>query len=200
MDDLDPKFSILLQELMKWNEHTNLTAIRTKDEIVLKHFRDSLSVLEALPSDATTLIDIGSGAGFPGLPIAIVRPDLEITMVESVQKKVRFIEHVVSTLKLENAIVLNVRAETLAQDKKYHEHFDVAIARAVAVLPTLIEYALPLIKAGGIFIAQKNTGSVLREKPEEALQKYGGNIERIIPIEIAGLSPRELVVIKKSSR
>jgi 16S rRNA (guanine527-N7)-methyltransferase len=190
-------FSVLLKELIEWNKTTNLTAIRTPEDIISKHFLDSVSVVQAIPSTAHTLIDIGTGAGFPGLPIKIVRPDIEITLLESVGKKVAFLEHVVQTLKLTNVHLICNRAEEIGQAQTEREHYDVAIARAVAGLATLVEYALPLVKVGGIVIAQKIMTEEEVTQAQNALTLLGGTIEKIIPITIPGLSERHLIVIKK---
>jgi 16S rRNA (guanine527-N7)-methyltransferase len=190
-------FETLLTELKAWNAHTNLTAIREDKDIIAKHFADSLSVLQAISNTAKNLIDIGTGAGFPGLPIAIMRPDIAVTLVESVGKKTAFIEHIKKTLALTNVTVINARAEDVAQLPEHREQYDVATARAVAELTTLSEYVLPFIKVGGIFIAQKNVGNDEIVSAENALHILGGKIERQIPITISGLSDRQLIVIAK---
>ena len=190
-------FSQLLTELKAWNEHTNLTAIREDSAIIKKHFLDSLSVLSAIPKDTKTLVDIGAGAGFPGLPLAIMNPNIQITLVESVAKKVAFIEHAIKTLDLKNAIVINARAEELSRNADFRDTFDVATARAVAELSTLVEYTLPFVRAGGVFIAQKKAGTEETMLAETAIKTLSGSITTSIPITIADLEPRQLILISK---
>jgi 16S rRNA (guanine527-N7)-methyltransferase len=129
------QFELLYNELLAWNEHQNLTSITLRSEVLHKHFLDSLSVVQALDPKTTSLIDIGSGAGFPGLPIKIVRPDIQVTLLESVAKKVTFLEHAINKLGLTNIQAIVGRAETLGQTPEYREHYDAAVARAVAKLP-----------------------------------------------------------------
>ena len=185
--DVGPKmlkhFKTYLSLLTLWNLKFNLTAINEPEEIWRKHFLDSLTVLLALPKDARRVIDIGSGAGFPGLPIAIVRPNLDITLLEATGKKVKFLEHVIQTLGLKNAKAVHGRAESTKGK------YDVVLARAVAALPTLLGYAWQLLKEDGIMIAQKKSGG-----SEEIDAKF---VTEVIPIDLPYLPARELVVIKK---
>jgi 16S rRNA (guanine527-N7)-methyltransferase len=192
-------FSTLLKELKAWNEHTNLTAIREDRDIIKKHFLDSITVIQAIPENTKTLIDIGSGAGFPGIPLAILRPYISITLVESVGKKTQFLEHCKKTLGLTNIVVLNNRAEIIAHEKNYREAFDCATARAVAALPILLEYAIPLLKVHGTFIAQKNIESDELTQAQHALEVLSAKIEKRIPISLPELQERELIIIKKIS-
>ncbi|MBO7214628.1 MAG: 16S rRNA (guanine(527)-N(7))-methyltransferase RsmG [Clostridia bacterium] len=150
------KFLILLKE---WNEKFNLTSIKNDLEIEIKHFEDSLYGA-FLFSENKSVVEIGSGGGFPSMPLMIKRNDLKFTLVESVGKKCEFLKHVISTLNL-NGVVLNKRAEDLGKDKVYRESFDIVTARAVASLNTLSEYTLPLIKKGGQFIAYKSVNDEL---------------------------------------
>lgn len=196
---MDAKFSILLNELKAWNEKVNLTAITEDKDILKKHFEDSLSVLKALPENTESIIDVGSGAGFPGLPIGISRPDIKITLLESVGKKVAWLEHIIKKLNLKNIKVLNGRAEDFGQNPDFREKFDVAVSRGVAELRVLAEYCLPFVKVGGLMIAQKNINSVEIDKAKNSLSVLGGAIEAIIPIHIDGLEDRQLIVIKKIS-
>jgi 16S rRNA (guanine527-N7)-methyltransferase len=190
-------FKILLAELKQWNSHTNLTAIRDDQGIVEKHFFDSLTVLEAIPSGAKKHIDIGSGAGFPGIPIAIVRPELQVTLIESVQKKVAFLNHIVEKLQLKNVTVINDRAENLGHTKTLREQYDSATGRAVAELRVLVEYTLPFLKIGGIVIAQKTIHIEEIALASNALSILGGTIKARIPVLSAGSAERELIVIEK---
>ena len=198
------QFSTYLDELKSWNKRTNLTAIEEDNEIISKHFFDSLSVLRAIPENAGTLADVGTGAGFPGLPIKIARPNLKVTLIESVGKKVEFLKHIVQILKLEDVEVIQERAEEVGRDRRFREQFDVVTARAVAALPTLCEYALPLLRVGGVFVAQKGATPESGQAGEEeilgaqtALEILGGKIVKKIPIYIEGVPARQLIVIEK---
>jgi 16S rRNA (guanine527-N7)-methyltransferase len=191
-------FAKLLTELQAWNKHTNLTGIREDKDIRLKHFADSFSVLQAIPATAKTLVDVGTGAGFPGLPIAIMRPDIHVTLIESVAKKTAYLEHVINVLNLSNVTVVLGRAEELAHTPEYREKFDVVTARAVAELRILAEYTLALLKVGGIFIAQKNAGQEEITHAENAIKTMGGSVLKQIPLNIAGLTERQLIVITKT--
>lgn len=187
------KFSLLAKELLLANKKTNLTAIRTESEVYIKHFLDSLTLFKAIPENTNSLADVGSGAGFPGLPIAIVKPDINVTLIESIAKKIKFIENVIGVLDLPNAKTIHDRAEKL--DSKYT--FDVVVARAVASLPVLAEYCLPLTKDGGHFIAMKNAHSTEIAQAREIIKKLGGEIRKIIPISLPDMPARELIVIEK---
>ena len=143
-------------DLVDWNSRFNLTAIDTPDTIRIKHFLDSLTCLLVMKDrPMERIIDIGTGAGFPGLPIKIVYPSLGLTLVDSVGKKVDFCRHITQKLGLENVEVIQGRAEELGQLPKFREQYDWAVARAVAILPVLAEYTLPLVRVGGVMIAMK---------------------------------------------
>lgn len=182
--------------LLQANEIHNLTAIKNSHDIKLKHFLDSCTLLPHIPPHAKTLVDVGSGAGFPALPIAIVHNHIHVTCIESVQKKARFIQATADTLHLTNVSVLSLRAEEVGQHAQYRETFDIATARAVAQFSTVLEYTLPLVKIGGLFIAQKTTAEDL-SVATTALTILGGKIQTIIPIQIPQLSPRHLVLVQK---
>jgi len=191
------QFDLYSQELLKWNEMTNLTAITEPEEIKTKHFLDSLTVLDILPENTRTLIDIGSGAGFPGLPIKIARPDVSVTLIEAVGKKVDFLNHLIGKLELKNIQAIHTRAEEIGQLPEYREKYDVATARAVAELKILVEYALPLIKIGGVFIAQKILGTLEVEQAKNAIEILGGKIKEIRDASLPGLEFHQLVIIEK---
>lgn len=141
--------------LLEYNQQVNLTAIIEPRAILEKHFVDSLACSLAFHPQPATVVDIGSGAGFPGLPLAIAFPHLQVTLIESIQKKANFCQYVVDGLRLRNVIVIAKRAETVGQIKKYHHNFDIAVVRAVTKLPQLIEYAQPLVKKEGMLVAMK---------------------------------------------
>ena len=191
-------FEIYYRELIAWNARFNLTTITERDEVVVKHFLDSLSVAPALAPTAVSLLDIGSGAGFPGLPLKIARPALRVTLIDSTGKKVEFLNHVIAEMNLRGAIALHARAEELARDPAHRENYDVAVARAVAELATLLEYALPFVRVGGVFVAQKGVEvaeEVRRAAP--ALMELGGRLREVTPAQLPGLEPRHLIVVDK---
>jgi 16S rRNA (guanine527-N7)-methyltransferase len=194
-------FALYHLELVLWNERVNLTSVTDPEEVLVKHFLDSLSclqVLDTLAPDAQC-IDIGAGAGFPGLPLKMARPSIRMTLLESVGKKVSFLEHMVKALGLEDVHVLRGRAEELGRHPDYREVFDVALARAVAQMAVLVEYALPLLRLGGVFVAQK--GAEVGEEVEAALpamKLLGGRLQGLQVVNLPGLDdPRHLVVVEK---
>lgn len=190
-------FGIYQKELLEWNEKFNLTAIKTPDEVILKHFADSLTIVPHIPQEAHTLADIGSGAGFPGLAIKIARPDMKVTLLEATGKKVTFLDHIITTLKLPYTETIKIRAEEAGHDKKLREKFDVVTARGVAYLPILAEYMLPLVKVGGICIAQKSHSEFEVSDARHAIDILGGKIKEIIPVTVPGLENHELIIIEK---
>lgn len=186
--------------VLEKNKVLNLTGITEEKDFILKHLIDSLSVLPHMPENTKNLIDIGTGAGFPGVPIKIAVPKLNITLLDSAKKKVLFLKEAIKTLELENIKAYAERAEDFAQDKSHRERFDVAISRAVALLPVLAEYSLPFVKVGGIFIAQKSQSKEELKSAENAIKILGGKIKEIIPIKIENLPERSLIIIEKISR
>jgi len=198
-------FEIYYRELVAWNEKFNLTAITDYDQVQIKHFLDSLTCLLAVRSPKSEVrgraIDIGAGAGFPGLPLKIVCPGLQLTLLEATGKKVSFLEHIVSRLGLTGVEVIKGRAEELGRDEAHRERYDLALARAVAELPVLVEYALPFCKLGGLFVAQKGAeGDAETKVAEGAITTLGGTLRRIVHLELPHLAePRSLVVIEKTA-
>lgn len=170
---MNAKFYTYMELLKEWNTRINLTAITEDEEIKLKHFQDSLSILPYI--EGGTLVDVGTGAGFPGLPIAIERPDVFVTLVDSLEKRVKFLQCVVETLGLPNVKCVHARAEDFGRDPEYREQFDYAAARAVASMPVLLEYCLPLLKNGGRFLAMKGANAS-EEKFDKALDILGGRL------------------------
>jgi 16S rRNA (guanine527-N7)-methyltransferase len=188
------------KELMSWNEKFNLTAIRDVEGIRTKHFLDSFScVLAWKANPPTRLIDVGTGAGFPGIPLKILYPSMRLTLVESVGKKAAFCQHIVETLRLDGVDIVNARAETLGQDPRHREQYDWAVARAVANLNVLSEYLLPLIKVGGTMLAQKGeSGPAEAQSAEKAMKLLGGKLQQIIPLNLPGVvEDRYLVLVDK---
>ncbi len=193
------RFELLENRLLRWNEHVNLTAITDPDEIAVKHFADSLSVFRAadFPKNSS-VVDVGCGAGFPGLPMLIARPDLDVTFLDSVGKKLGFIKDVLKQSGLVGQ-TLHARAEDVAHESEYREQFDFAVSRAVAPLNILAEYAMPLIKAGGTFIAMKGAEDEA-ELGENAVKVLGGKIEQVVYLKLPNGDTRNLVVVKKLSQ
>jgi len=195
-------FDLYRRELQEWNRRMNLTAIDDDKGIQIRHFLDALSCLMAFrshPMAETRLIDVGTGAGFPGLPLKIVCSDLHLTLLEATGKKVRFLKHLCERLELDNVTVLHGRAEELGQDPSHREQYDWALARAVAEMPILCEYLLPLVRVGGTCLAQKGENAPAEVgQAERALTLLGGRLARLVPIELHGLAEtRYLVLVEK---
>jgi len=188
------------RELLEWNEKFNLTAIRDVEGIRTKHFLDSLScVLAWKECPPRRLIDIGTGAGFPGIPLKILYPSMRLTLVESVGKKANFCRHMVETLKLDATEVVTARAEKVGQMPAHRECYDWAVARAVANMSVLAEYLLPLVQVGGAILAQKGqSGPAETHKAEAALKILGGRTRQLLPVTLPGVADeRFLVVVDK---
>ena len=188
------------RELLDWNQKFNLTAIRDVESIRTKHFLDSLSCVQAWKAAPPyRLIDVGTGAGFPGIPLKIIYPAMHLTLVESVGKKVKFCQHIVDTLGLENVTVIHSRAEDIGQKAEHRESYDWAVARAVANLNVLSEYLLPLVKLGGNVLAQKGeSGPAEAQSAEKAMKFLGGKLKQLIPVNLPGVADdRYLVLVDK---
>ncbi len=190
------------RELLAWNQKFNLTALRDSESIRVKHFLDSLSCALAWRlNPPRRLIDVGTGAGFPGIPLKIACPAMRLTLVESVGKKAAFCRHIVETLALEDVTVIHARAEELGQQKEHREAYDWAVARAVANLNVLSEYLLPLVKVGGTALAQKGeSGPAEAQAAETAMHLLGGNLKQLIQVNLPGVADdRYLVLIEKAA-
>lgn len=183
--------------LLEWNKKINLTAIEEEREFIVKHFLDSLTILPYL-SSVNNIIDVGTGAGFPGLPLKIVRPSLKVTLMDSLEKRVGFLNTVISELKLTSITAIHSRAEDAGASPDHREKYDAATARAVASLPVLLEYCLPFVKTGGIFIAMKGSASDEIKASSKALDLLGGRIEKIENFTLPGSDiSRTIIIIKK---
>lgn len=194
-------FQVYEQELMAWNAQFNLTAIRDSEGIRTKHFLDSLSILLALNNHAmpTSIIDVGTGAGFPGIPLKIILPRLKLTLVESVHKKAHFCEHMVEKLGLRDVQVIPERAEDVGMAAGQRQSYDLAVARAVAPMPVLVEYLLPLVRLGGMIVMQKGESAHAEAQAAvKAIEILGGRLKQIIPVLLPGVvEERFLVVVDK---
>ncbi len=197
-DNTMDKFNIYYDFLVEYNQKVNLTAIANYDDVMIKHFYDSLILTKGLPSGNINLCDVGAGAGFPSVPCAIVNKDINVTIVDSLNKRITFLNELVNNkLNINNVRPMHARAEEHAQ--KYREYYDVVTARAVARLNILAELCLPLVKTGGLFIAMKSTEG--NEEVNEALNGIsilGGKIIDTKSFELPnGMGHRELIIIKK---
>lgn len=200
-DDQTARLDLYAQLLVEWNEKMNLTAITQPKDIVEKHFLDSLipSLAAEIPQGAS-LIDVGTGAGFPSIPLAVLRPDLRITLLDSLNKRLIFLEEVCRQLGID-APRIHARAEEGGRRPQLREQFDFATARAVAHLRELSEYCLPFVKVGGAFLSLKS-GDVAQETQEaaKAVAAMGGKLERIFPATLPDGSSRTILVIRKISQ
>jgi len=187
-------------ELLDWNQRFNLTAVRSAEEIRVKHFLDSFTCMLAIRDNpGRRIIDIGTGAGFPGLVLKIAYPAIQVTLVESVGKKASFCQHVVRVLGLEEVEVLQERAENLGQMPDHREQYDWAVARAVAAMPVLAEYLLPLVRVGGSMLAMKGeSGPAECQASERTMTMLGGHLRQLVPVVLPGVvEERYLVVVDK---
>lgn len=197
-DEQIKKFMNYMNLLLEWNEKINLTAITQPEEVKLKHFVDSLTVLKYI-NDDDKVIDIGTGAGFPGIPLKIMKENTKITLLDSLNKRINFLNIVIETLNLSNIQAIHGRAEEIARNKLYREKYDVAVSRAVANLSTLTEYMLPFVKVGGKCICMKgaNVNEEL-ERAQNAIKELGGEIERVDNFYLSDNdNERNIIVIKK---
>lgn len=176
----DKQISQLLryyEMLVEWNEVMNLTAITEYEEVIVKHFLDSVSLVKIMEPKTDTLIDVGCGAGFPGLPLKIVFPELKVTLLDSLNKRVKFLQAVIDELSLDGVAAVHGRAEDFAHNKDYRERYDICVSRAVANLSTLSEYCLPFVKRGGSFVAYKaEKGAEELSNASKAIKLLGGEV------------------------
>ncbi len=198
------KFATYLDELKAARPRMRLTALTDPDAVQRRHFLEPLALLAALEEiDALgeTAIDIGSGAGFPGLPIKIVRPSLRLTLLDANAKRAAFLERLAQRLGLKQVTVVNSRAEELAHDPAHRQAYDLALARAVAPLPALVELTLPFLRLGGVLAAPKGRGAPREVKEAAAaLRVCGGHVESIRPLQVPGAeTPPTLVIVRKAS-
>lgn len=194
--DLYRKFDVYADLLFEWNKKVNLTAITDPEEVAVKHFLDSILPIKlANVPHGALVVDVGTGAGFPGIPMKLYRPDLRITLVDSLNKRIRFLSEVCSALNIE-ADCVHGRAEELGHDLRYREKYDIAVARAVAPLPMLAEYCLPFVKEGGYFFSMKGPNEPIHNG-EIAIKMMGGEIFGVTEYLLHGEERRVLISVKK---
>jgi 16S rRNA (guanine527-N7)-methyltransferase len=191
--------------LLEWNQRINLTSITDPQEVLSKHFLDSLSCLLAIPDWQTrpeaSLLDVGSGGGFPGIPLALARPTWQVTLLEATGKKVRFLEEAIAQLGLSNVAALQGRAEEVAHNARHRAQYDLVTARGLASLPVLLEYCLPFCRPGGLVIAHKKGEiSAELESGKRAAAPLGGRLHSIQPVSLPGLEDQRLLVVFEATR
>ena len=194
--ELKERFEAFKNMLLCYNNKFNLTAITDEKDIYIKHFLDCVSG-DMFFKECVSVVEIGSGGGFPSIPLKLLRDDLKFTLVESTGKKCEYLKDVVDKLKLSCVQVVNARAEELGKDKKYREKFDVCTARAVARLNTLAEYCLPFVKVGGRFVAYKGNCAEEIDEAKKAFEILGGELEQIEKYQLPNGENRTLVVVRK---
>ena len=194
-DEQAEKFEIYLHFLLEENEKYNLTAITDSSEVIVKHFIDSVLAADEIKQNAS-VIDVGTGAGFPGVPLKILRTDIQLTLIDSLQKRVNFLEMLKEKLDIKDIKCFHSRAEDFAQ--KNREKFDYALSRAVAEMPTLLEYLLPFVKVGGKVIAYKGQkGDDELEKAKNAIKFLGGVFYKKLEFNKAILGERKIIILDK---
>lgn len=192
------QFYLYMKLLLEWNQQINLTAITEENEIIKKHFIDSLTISKYIEK-GSKIIDVGSGAGFPGIPLKIIEESYNITLLDALNKRLKFLNEVIEKTKLKNIQTIHARAEDIGKNSIYREKFDIATSRAVATLNVLVEYLLPLIKVGGKCICMKgNNAKIEIEEAKKAIELLGGKIEKIEEFSLPDSSiMRSIIVIKK---
>lgn len=201
-DKQKQQFKLYFKMLIEVNEHVNLTRITEEDEVYLKHFYDSITPLftfGAVFKDGATLCDVGAGAGFPSIPLKILKPGLKVTIVDSLQKRLNFLKDLISELGLTDVELVHGRAEDVGQNKLYRERFDIVTARAVARMSVLSEYCLPLVKKGGYFVASKGPKAEDElDDGKKALEVLGGKLIKDEELTLpASEEERTLVLVQK---
>lgn len=198
--DMEKKFIKYRDLLKEWNQKINITSIEDDEEIYVKHFLDSILLLSKDNiNEKKSIMDVGTGGGFPGYPLKIVNDNYEVTLLDSLRKRIDFLEEVAKDLELKNIELIHGRAEDFGQNKAYREKFDICVSRAVAPLNVLSEYCLPFVKVGGYFAAYKseNISPEIKDS-ENAIKKLGGRIKEIREISLPGTDIiRKIIIIEK---
>ena len=199
-ENVSEKFYQYMNLILEWNEKINVTAIKDEKEFIVKHFIDSLTI-SSFVKENDQVLDIGTGAGFPGIPVKLYHPNIDATLIDSVNKKITVLNDVIEKLKLKKIEALHIRAENLAQDLNYRESFDVVTTRAVSSLATISEYMLPFVKIGGMAICMKGPNIEQElEEAKKAIKLLGGEIEDIHKIQINDEFERNIIIIKKINK
>lgn len=199
-DDALERFKIYMELVIEWNEKINLTAITDREEFIIKHFYDSITLLTCVDIHrGAKIIDIGTGAGFPGIPLKIVRPDIQLTLLDSLNKRIIFLRDTVMPNLDLSAEAVHGRAEDFSKNAKYREKYDFAVSRAVANLSALSEYCLPFVKKGGKFISMKGPDIQTElSSAKNAIEILGGEVEKIKNLTLPDKSGRSIVIISKN--
>lgn len=199
-EDIENKFVLYRDLLKEWNQKINITSIEDDEEIYLKHFIDSVLLLNKdNMNENKKIIDVGTGGGFPGLPLKIINDNFEVTLLDSLRKRIDFLKEVSNVLNLKNVKLIHGRAEDFGQNKEYRENYDICVSRAVAPLNVLSEYCIPFVKVGGYFAAYKSD-NISQEitNSDKAIRELGGKIKEIREISIPGADIiRKIVIIEK---
>lgn len=199
------KFFEYMEMLKEWNSKINLTSIEEDNDIILKHFIDSLSIMPCIKSYIENIknkniymIDVGTGAGFPGIPVKIVCDEINMILLDSLGKRVKFLDEVISQLGFDGIKAVHSRAEDSGMNAEYREKFDISVARAVSSLPVLLEYCLPFVKINGLFIAMKGSDATEIDTCKNALDILGGKIEEVKNLQLPFSDiKRNIIIIKK---
>lgn len=195
-NDMLNKFELYYNKLIEVNSYMNLTAITEHDQVYLKHFYDSLTIIKAIKGDNYKILDVGAGAGFPSVPLAIVKPNINVTIIDSLNKRINFLNDLTKYIGIDNVLAIHARAEEYIKNKR--ESYDYVTARAVARLNVLAELCMPYVKVGGYFIALKGNDKEEIDEASNAIKVLGGKIEEIINFNLPDdQGERNIVVIKK---
>lgn len=191
------QFYTYMNLLIEWNKKINLTAIVEEKDIIIKHFLDSLTISKYINSNQK-IMDIGTGAGFPGIPLKIVQENINMNLIDSLNKRITFLNEVVNKIELKNIVAIHSRAEDLAKIEEHREKYDIVVSRAVAKLNTLLEYMMPFIKVGGTCICMKGSNIEELEESKKAIEILGGKLEKVDEIVLLNTDiKRNNIIIKK---